>query len=168
MTLHEALDLARQKELDLVEVQPNGQIPVAKIMDLAKFAYREKKIERKKHANKAGKVKEIRFALLTFVHDLQVKAERAQEFLEKGYKVRVSIKLRRFEQGRREEVKDKIKGFLGFISIPFAFDQKPAKTPMGYAFIIRKEIHHVKNVKDNSEKIQDNKEREGAVPTSGD
>lgn len=165
--MNEALTLARQRELDLVEVQPNGQIPVAKIMDLAKFAYREKKIERKKHANKAGKVKEIRFALLTFVHDLQVKAERAQEFLEKGYKVRVSIKLRRFEQGRKEEVKNKIKDFLGFVSIPFAFDQKPLKTPMGYAFIIRKEVHHVKNVKNNSKEIQDNKERESTVSPSG-
>lgn len=136
-------------------------------MDLAKFVYREKKIERKKHINKAGKVKEIRFMLLTFVHDLQVKALRTQAFLEKGYKVRVGIKLRRFEQNRREEVKNKIKEFLGFISIPFAFDQKPLKTPMGYAFIIRKEIHYAENIKNNSEEIQDNKERESTLPASG-
>lgn len=150
LSLTDALALAQQKGLDLVEVQPLAAPPVAKLMNWAKFLYREQKSDRKKHHTKAGKVKEIRFALSTFIHDLQVKALRAENFLAKGYKVRVSVKLRRFEQNRKEETKTKIKEFLEFIRAPIAFDQKPQKAPFGYVFIIRK---YAKDIKDNSKEV---------------
>lgn len=155
LSFSQALDAAQQKGLDLVEVQPNAQPPVAKIMEWAKFLYREKKIARKKHINRAGKVKGIRFMLSIFIHDLQIKAHRAQEFLEKGYKVRVDVRLRRFEQGLKDPVKNKIREFLGFIHLPIAFDQKPQKLPRGISFIIRKDIH-AKNKQVDEKEVQAN------------
>lgn len=145
MSFKEALDLATQKGLDLVEIQEKANPPVVKIVQWEKLLYREQKIERKKHMTKAGKVKGIRFTLVIFRHDLEIKASRAQEFLDKGYKVKVQIRLRRFEQDRKEAVKAKIKEFLSLITVPIAFDQKPEKVPTGYIFIIRKDSHHAEN-----------------------
>lgn len=153
ISLQEALDLARQKGLDLVEVQPTANPPVAKILEWEKFLYREQKSERKKHLTKAGKVKGVRFTLVTFQHDLSIKAHRAQEFMEKGYKVKVQIRLRRFEQSKKEATKEKIKEFLSMITIPIAFDQKPEKLPQGYIFIIRKDTVHVKNQQINQKEV---------------
>lgn len=145
MTLPQALNLAGQKGLDLVEIQANASPPVAKILKWEKLLYREQKLERKKHLTKAGKVKGIRFRLVIFRHDLEIKANRAQEFLEKGYKVRIELMLRRFEQGRKDAVKEKIKEFLSLIGLPIAFDQKPAKAPRGYTFIIRRDTTQSKH-----------------------
>lgn len=154
MSFREALDLATQKGLDLVEIQENANPPVAKIVQWEKLLYREQKIERKKHMTKAGKVKGIRFGLVIFRHDLEIKAARAQGFLDKGYKVKIQIRLRRFEQEKRDAVKEKIKEFLALITVPIAFDQKPEKVPMGYIFIIRKDSHHVENKQVDQEKVQ--------------
>lgn len=153
MSLGEALDLARQKGLDLVEIQANANPPVAKVIGWEKMLYREQKIERRKHLTKAGKVKGIRFGLAIFSHDLGIKAARAEEFLEKGYKVKVQIRLRRFEQEKKEAIKIKIKDFLSLITVPIAFDQKPEKVPMGYIFIIRKESHHVEKQQVDSKEV---------------
>lgn len=162
MTLQQALDLARQKGLDLVEIQANANPPVAKILKWEKLLYREQKLERKKHLTKAGKVKGIRFGLVIFRHDLEIKARRGQEFLEKGYKVRVDIKLRRFEQNRIAAVKEKIKEFLTLITLPIAFDQKPIKAPRGYSFIIRRDTtqsKHAQNEQVIPKEVQDNQKR---------
>lgn len=138
MALEEAFSIARQKGLDLIEVQPRANPPVVKIADLAKFLYQQKKAQRKKGAQKGGKVKEIRFALNIFEHDLAIKARRARKFLEKQYKVKVQLKLRRFERELKEKAKEKIKVFLSLVETPIAFDQKPQKNPLGYVFIMRK------------------------------
>lgn len=167
MLFQEALNVAREKELDLVEVQPDAQPPVAKIMDWAKFLYREQKIARKKHVSRGGKVKGVRFMLSTFIHDLQIKAHRAQEFLKKGYKVRVEIRLRAFQRDRNEAIKAKIKEFLTFITLPIAFDQKPQKLPRGISFIIRKD-NYAKNKQVAEKKVQDNEGRQDTLSPGGD
>lgn len=156
MPLQKAIDTAKERGLDLVEVNPGAQPPVAKIAEWSKVLYREQKLERKKHLHKAGKVKGIRFTLVTFQHDLETKAKRTMEFLEKGYKVRIDIRLRRFEQSKKEETKAKVKNFLSLVTIPIAFDQKPLKTPMGYSFIIRKDTVHVKDQQISQQEVQNN------------
>lgn len=166
ISLAEALGIAQGKNLDLVEVQPNANPPVAKIVSWAKLLYREQKAERKKHLSKGGKVKGVRFTLVTHQHDLGIKAKRAREFFDKGYKVKVQIRLRRFERELKDRIKGKIKEFLLLVAVPVAFDQKPEKSPFGYTFIIRKDTN-AQNIKDNKKEVQDNQDRQGAVSAGG-
>jgi len=163
--LGKAIEAARAKDLDLIEIQPNAHPPVARMGDWTKFLYHQEKVERKQRAHRGGKVKEIRFGLKIFEHDLGIKAARAHEFLDKNYKVKVQLVLRRFEKGLINEAKEKIKNFLASVEVPVAFDQQPLKNPMGYTFIIRKakvEESHENESKDKQivrETVQNNENR---------
>lgn len=162
--LGKAIETARAKGLDLIEIQPSAHPPVARMGDWTKFLYHQEKIKRKQKAHRGGKVKEIRFGLKIFEHDLGIKAARAHEFLDKNYKVKVQLVLRRFEKGLINEAKEKIKNFLASVEVLVAFDQQPLKNPMGYTFIIRKakEESHEKENKDKQvvrETVQNNENR---------
>ncbi|MGB9788518.1 MAG: translation initiation factor IF-3 [Dictyoglomus turgidum] len=93
MSVSEALKLARERNLDLVEVAPNANPPVCKIMDFGKFKYElaRKEKEAKKNQKIASEVKEIKIRPNIEEHDYQVKLRKIREFLEKGYKVRLII-----------------------------------------------------------------------------
>ena len=92
MPTRKALDLARQQELDLVEISPNAQPPVCRIVDYSKFLYQQKK-HAKEMKQKQVKVetKEIRFGPQTDEHDYQFKLKHAKEFLNEGNKVRAYV-----------------------------------------------------------------------------
>ena len=92
MPTRKALELARQQELDLVEISPNAQPPVCRIVDYSKFLYQQKK-HAKEMKQKQVKVetKEIRFGPQTDEHDYQFKLKHAKEFLEEGNKVRAYV-----------------------------------------------------------------------------
>jgi translation initiation factor IF-3 len=91
----EALRLAQEQELDLVEVAPTAKPPVAKIIDFNKFLYQlaKKKQEEKKKA-KNSETKEIRLGPFMSDNDLQVMIRRGREFLEDGHKIRLVVKFR--------------------------------------------------------------------------
>ncbi|PKP36225.1 MAG: translation initiation factor IF-3 [Bacteroidetes bacterium HGW-Bacteroidetes-14] len=90
--LREALEMAEALELDLVEISPNAEPPVCKIIDYQKFIYQQKKKAKEMKAN-ASKVviKEIRFGPNTDEHDFQFKLKHAQSFLEEGAKVKAYV-----------------------------------------------------------------------------
>lgn len=95
MPIEQALRIAREKNLDLVEVAPNANPPVCKIMDYGKFKYEQSRKEREnKKSQKAIEVKEIKIRPSIEEHDYQVKLRKIREFLEKGYKVRLIILFR--------------------------------------------------------------------------
>jgi translation initiation factor IF-3 len=91
----QAIDWARRMELDLVEISPNAEPPVVKIIDYNKFLYEKKKRE-KEIKSKAVKtvVKEIRFGPNTDEHDFEFKLRHAQRFLEEGSKVKSYVHFR--------------------------------------------------------------------------
>jgi len=90
--IHEALSIARERELDLVEVAPNANPPVCRMMDYGKFLYDKAKRERKaRKASKTVEVKEIRLRPKTGKHDIDFKINNAQRFLEEGCKVKVRV-----------------------------------------------------------------------------
>ena len=91
----QAIDWARRLELDLVEISPNAEPPVVKIIDYNKFLYEKKKRE-KEIKSKAVKtvVKEIRFGPNTDEHDFEFKLRHAQRFLEEGSKVKAYVHFR--------------------------------------------------------------------------
>ncbi len=95
--LREALSIAEEKGLDLVEIAPQAKPPVCKIMDYGKFKYELKKKERetrRKQKEHQIEVKDIRMKVRIDEHDLKVKLKHMREFLEDGDKVRVRIRFR--------------------------------------------------------------------------
>ena len=90
-----ALDIARDRNLDLVEVSPNANPPVCKLMDFGRFKYEQAKKENEARKNqKTIALKEIRLSPRTDEHDVDVKTRKIQEFLAEGDRVRVSVKFR--------------------------------------------------------------------------
>ena len=103
MPVAEALRIARESTLDLVEVAPQASPPVCRIMDYGKYVYQQNKRERetrKKH--RTTEVKEIRMRPSIGEHDYQVKLRQAEKFLGKGDKVKVTIRFRGREMGRSD------------------------------------------------------------------
>lgn len=90
--IDQALNLAQSFNLDLVEIQPNANPPVCKIIDYGKFLYEQDKRDKEnKKKQKASSVKEVRFHPNTDTHDFDFKAAHAEEFLKKGDKVRATV-----------------------------------------------------------------------------
>jgi len=104
LALGEAIALAEQQELDLVEISPNATPPVCKIMDYRKFLYSQKKKQKELKAKQTKIViKEIRFGPNTDDHDFQFKLKMAKKFLEEGSKVKAFV----FFRGRTIVFKDR-------------------------------------------------------------
>ena len=92
MPTRQALDIARQRGVDLVEISPNAQPPVCRIIDYSKFLYQQKKRAKEmKQKQVKVEVKEIRFGPQTDEHDYNFKLKHAKEFLEEGNKVRAYV-----------------------------------------------------------------------------
>ncbi|MGE4192922.1 MAG: translation initiation factor IF-3 [Pseudodesulfovibrio sp.] len=107
MATRDALDRAREKGLDLVEVAPNADPPVCKIMDYGKFKYQQqKKLQEAKKKQTVIKIKEVKFRPKTDEHDYQTKLKQIVKFLEGGDRCKVTI----FFRGR--EIVHKDRGLL--------------------------------------------------------
>jgi len=92
MPTKRALELAKEQELDLVEVAPNQKPPVCKIMSWTKFKYEEKrKLKKAQKKGRAKEMKEMRFPVFIDIGDLNHKLKRVKEFLSKGHKVKITI-----------------------------------------------------------------------------
>ena len=95
MAPSEALRLARERDLDLVEVAPNAKPPVCRFLDFGKYQYEQAKRERQaRKAQKQIEVKEVRLRPKTGEHDFQVRVRQARKFLESGAKVKVRVRFR--------------------------------------------------------------------------
>lgn len=93
--LQEALKIAAEQELDLVEISPNADPPVCKVIDYKKFLYEKKKKEKEMKANaKQSEVKEIRFTPGTDDHDFDFKSKHAEKFLQDGNKVKAYVQFK--------------------------------------------------------------------------
>ena len=92
MPTRHALDMAREQGVDLVEISPNAQPPVCRLIDYSKFLYQQKKHAKEMKAKQVKvEVKEIRFGPQTDEHDYNFKLKHAQEFLSEGNKVRAYV-----------------------------------------------------------------------------
>jgi translation initiation factor IF-3 len=103
MPTREALRLARNKDLDLVEVSPNSNPPVCRIMDFGKYKYQmQKKMHEAKKKQKTIEVKTVKVRPRTDEHDMQVRIKQVRKFLEKGNKVKAVVMFRGREQAHVE------------------------------------------------------------------
>ncbi len=134
----EALQLAKEAELDLVEISPNTNPPVAKIVDWGKFNYqRTKQLQKTKRSSKSPEVKQMRFGLKIGDHDLDVKLRKINGFLNNGHKVKITVFYRGRELAHKElgfQLADRvIASFEGNIAV----DQPPQLAGKQLNFVIR-------------------------------
>lgn len=95
MPKFEALKIAQEQELDLVEIAPKAKPPVAKIIDFNKFLYQQKKKQKdEKKKSKASETKEVRLGPFMSENDLATVTKRAREFLTEGHKLRIVLKFK--------------------------------------------------------------------------
>jgi len=95
LAIKEAIEMAKQEELDLIEISPNANPPVCKIIDNGKYRYDlQKKANKAKKKQRIINLKEIKLRPVTEIHDYNFKIRNAQKFLEKGDKVKFTVKFR--------------------------------------------------------------------------
>jgi translation initiation factor IF-3 len=122
----EALRLAEDRELDLVEVAPNANPPVVKLLDFGKYQYEKAKREREaRKARKDIEVKEIRLRPKTGEHDIQFKIRQARSFLEDGAKVKVRVRFRGREITHPEVARAQMERIANDLSDISVVEQRP-------------------------------------------
>lgn len=122
----DAINLANEKGLDVVVISNNNKQPVAKIMDYGKFKYdRKKKRKEVKAKQHITENKEVRITPMIGTHDLEVKVRKAREFITQGHRVKVSLKFRGRELGRKDLGYDKQKQFFSLVEDIAKIDKEP-------------------------------------------
>jgi translation initiation factor IF-3 len=137
-TKQEALSLAQEQGLDLVEISPDAKPPVAKIVDWGKFNYqRTKQLQKNKKNAKNLEMKQMRFGLKIGEHDLAIKMNKVIKFLEAGHKVKLTIFYRGRELAHKEigfKLADKVIADFGDTIV---VDQAPQFAGKQLNFVIR-------------------------------
>lgn len=149
----EALALAKQADLDLVEVSPNADPPVAKIVDWGKYNYQKTKARQKNKKNtKAQDLKQIRFGLKIGQHDLDVKLRKIREFLDAGHKVKITAFFRGREMAHQEIGYKLLDDVFEQIADIAVVDQRPQMSGKYLNMVVRVGNHaKAKNSQGNSE-----------------
>jgi len=123
----EALKMAKEQELDLVEIAPNATPPVCKIIDYGKYRFeQEKKLRDSKKNQKVLKLKEIRMQPKIASGDLDFKSKHIKEFLDDGNKVKVSIRFRGRELAHKELGEEVLNAVLKRLEGEYVMDKTPA------------------------------------------
>ena len=137
--LGEAIQMARERNLDLIQVTERTEPPVCKIMEYGKYLYSLQK--REKGVKKSSEIKGIRLGFNISPHDLEIKANLAEKFLKKGNRVKINMILRGREKGFSELAKEKIKQFAEILGkkIPMKVEKELKKESRGFTMIITKQ-----------------------------
>jgi len=143
MKTFDALRMAYERDLDLVEVGASSQPPIAKIMDYGKYIYRKEKQEKGAVKQKDQEMKTVRVGFKTGAHDLKFKSEQIDGFLKDGHPVKVELTLRGREKALAYMGKQKLETFLKLISEPYIIQGPPTRSPYGWLIVIRKDKKHV-------------------------
>lgn len=140
MPIKDALLKAQEMGLDLIEISPNANPPVAKIMDYGKFQYDEKKKQRAAKAKShVVEVKNIQVKIGTGEHDLELKAKKASEWLAEGHRVKIDL----FLTGRSKFMdfkflRERLDRIFKLITTEYKIAEEPKKGPKGLTSIIEK------------------------------
>ena len=126
LPIREALAIAGEKDLDLVEVAPNATPPVCRLMDYGKYLYEKQKREREsRKAQKQIEVKEVRLRPKTDEHDIQVVLTKIRKFVKEGAKVRVRIRFRGREIYRPGVAQERLQRVAGDVSEEVTVESMP-------------------------------------------
>ena len=138
MPLRDALQAAEDAGLDLVEISPNANPPVAKIIDWGKFQYQKiKDQQRNKRAAKVGDLKQMRFGLKIGAGDLEVKLRKIRDFLANGHKVRIQVVYTGREMAQKEIGYELIQKITDQLEEEAILEQKPQMAGRNLSVVIR-------------------------------
>jgi translation initiation factor IF-3 len=133
----EALAIAKERELDLVEVSPKANPPVCRIMDYGKYLYQQSKQQQvAKTKQKKVETKGVRMGLKTDTHDLAFKKDQAEKFLKQGNKVKIDIVLRGREKAHQDLARTSLQKFVSSIETPFKIEDPIKRFPGGFNVLI--------------------------------
>ena len=138
MSLSEALKIAEAAGVDLIEISPNANPPVAKVVDWGKYQYQKMKEQQKSRKNtKTVELKQMRMGLKIGANDLEIKLRKIREFLQVGHKVKILIFFRGREMAHQElgyEMIDRISTQLEEVAI---IEQKPQMAGRNLSIVVR-------------------------------
>lgn len=138
MSLREALDIAQKAGVDLVEISPKANPPVAKIVDWGKYQYQKMKEQQKaRRNNKANELKQMRFGLKIGSNDLEIKLRKIRAFLSDGHKVKILILFRGREIAHKNLGYDLIDKMMEQLKDEATLEQKPTMAGRNLSIVIR-------------------------------
>jgi len=140
MELEKALQISRERNLDLIQVTERVTPAVCKIMDYGKYLYSLQKKERTAQVKKGGEMKGVRLGFNISLHDMEVRANLAEKFLNKGNRVRLEMVLRGREKSLSDFAKGKINQFLEVLGkkVPIKIERELKRESRGFTMIITK------------------------------
>ena len=133
LSIKEALELAQNKGLDLIEISPNANPPIAKIMDFGKYQYEvSKKLKKAKAGSKPTETKSIQIKIGTGDHDLELKAKTASKWLKEGHRIKVELFLAgRAKYMDEKFLRERLDRVLHFITEDYKISDAYKKGPKG-------------------------------------
>lgn len=138
MSRSDALKTAEEAGLDLVEISPNADPPVAKIVDWGKYQYQKmKEAQKNKRNSKQSELKQMRFGLKIGQGDLDIKLRKIREFLKEGHKVRIQIFYRGREMAHKEIGYDMINRIEALLEDDAVFEHQPTMAGRNLSVVIR-------------------------------
>ena len=141
MNIFQAIDLAKSKGMDLIQVTEKVEPPVCRIANYGKYLYQQQKKEKKIAKPKGGELKEIRLTFNISPHDMETRATQAKKFLEGANKVKINMALRGREKAMGQFATDKVKLFLNNLNtlIPIKTERELKREPRGFTMIVSKQ-----------------------------
>jgi translation initiation factor IF-3 len=140
VSLEEALRMAQERNLDLIQVTEKVEPPVCRLGDLGKYIYREEKKEKTIHKHKGGDLKGIRLTFNISQHDLETRVHQAEKFLKRGDQVRIELPLKGRQRALQDFAQGKIEKFLNTLNdlIPIKRERELKREARGFTMIISK------------------------------
>lgn len=139
MSLSEALKIAEDAGVDLIEISPNATPPVAKVVDWGKYQYQKMKEQQKnKKSAKAMEMKQMRINLKIATNDLDIKLRKIREFLEEGHKVKILVVFRGREMAHKELGYEMITKIESLLAEEAVTEQKPIMAGRNLSIVIRR------------------------------
>jgi translation initiation factor IF-3 len=147
LTRSEALSLAEERGLDLVEVSPDADPPVTRVVDWGKYNYqRTKQLQKNRKTAKTLEMKQMRFGLKIGAHDLEIKMNKVRKFLEAGHKVKITLFYRGREQAHREIGFKLAQKVIDDFGDTIVVDQPPQLAGKQLSFVVRSNPRAAKGV----------------------
>ncbi len=138
MSRSDALKVAEEAGVDLVEISPTANPPVAKVIDWGKFQYQKMKEQQKnRRSNKGSELKQMRFGLKIGANDLEIKLRKIRSFLADGHKVKIVLFFRGREMAHRELGFELIDRVIAQLENEAILEQKPQMAGRNLSIVIR-------------------------------
>lgn len=150
LPIADALALAQERGVDLIEISPMAKPPICKLMDYGKFQYEQKKKAQKAKAGaKTTETKSIQIKVGTGDHDLELKAKNASAWLKEGHRIKVELYLRGRSKGMEDKfLRERLDRVLHFITEHYKIAEPHKRSPKGLTVVIERD----KGSKDKVEK----------------